>query len=161
MTDTKTSRRIDSASLVIVASCQTIYRAFVDAEAWVCWLPPEGMVGHIYEFDARPVGTYRMALTYRSGNHPNMGKTSDDTDVVRGRFVEFVPNERVVQLIKFESDDSRFSGEMRMTWSLASRPAGTEVSITCEDVPEGISKEDHDIGLRSTLENLSKYVGRA
>ena len=39
------------------------------------------MTGQIYEFDARPGGTYRMALTYRR-DHPNAGKTSEDTDVV-------------------------------------------------------------------------------
>ncbi len=45
-----------------------------------------------------------------------------------------------------------------MTWSLAARPGGTEVTIRCEDVPEGIRKEDHDAGLGSTLSNLAAFV---
>jgi uncharacterized protein YndB with AHSA1/START domain len=115
------------------------------------------MTGHIYEFDARPGGIYRMALTYR-GDHPNAGKTSEDTDVVEGRFAELVPNERVVQLVTFQSDDPAFAGEMRMTWSLSPAVGGTEVWIIAENVPPGISKESHDVGLRSTLENLARFV---
>lgn len=150
--------RVDSASRLIAAPSPTIYRAFVDPDAWIQWLPPQGMTGRIYEFNARPGGTYRMALTYRDEDHPNAGKFSDDTDMVRGRFLELIPNERVVQLVIFESDDPAFTGEMTMTWRLSPAAAGTEVSITCENVPEGIRKEDHDTGLRSTLENLAKFV---
>ena len=35
---------------------------------------------------------------------------------------------------------------------------GTRVIILAEDVPEGIRKEDHDAGLRSSLENLARYL---
>ena len=45
-----------------------------------------------------------------------------------------------------------------MTWSLSPAPAGTEVTITCENVPVGISKADHDVGLRSTLANLATFI---
>lgn len=150
-------RKTDSASRVVAAPAEQIYRAFIDPAAWPQWLPPEGMTGHIYEFDVRPGGIYRMALTYR-GDHPNAGKTSEDTDVVEGRFAELVPNERVVQLVTFQSDDPAFGGAMRMIWSLSPAPGGTEVMITAENVPAGISKEDHDVGLRSTLENLARFV---
>ncbi|OCC05534.1 ATPase [Labrys sp. WJW] len=156
----QTTRRTDAAALVIAASPQTIYRAFTDPEAWLHWLPPEGMIGHIYQFDARPGGAYRMALTYCDNDHPSAGKTSDATDIVEGRFVELVPNERVVQLVTFESADPAFAGEMRMTWRLMPRQGGTEVSITAENVPMGIRKDDHDAGLRSTLENLARFVAQ-
>lgn len=151
------NRRIDSASRFIAAPAERIYRAFIDPVAWPQWLPPDGMSGRIYEFDARPGGIYRMALIYR-GNHSNAGKTSESTDVVQGRFVAFVPNERVVQLVTFQSSDALFAGEMRMTWSLSPAPGGTNVTIIAENVPNGIRKEDHDAGLRSTLENLAEFV---
>jgi hypothetical protein len=47
---------------------------------------------------------------------------------------------------------------MKMTWSLWPVADGAKVSIICENVPEGIRKEDHDLGKRSTLENLKKFV---
>lgn len=151
--------RTDSATRFIAASADVIYRAFVDPAAWPQWLPPNGMMGEIYEFDARAGGVYRMALTY-AGDHPNAGKTFDDTDVVEGRFTELVPNDRVVQIVTFQSDDPAFAGEMRMTWSLSPAAGGTDVSIVAENVPSGISKADHDVGLRSTLENLARFVER-
>jgi uncharacterized protein YndB with AHSA1/START domain len=158
MTNAPGKKRTDSASRVIKALPQNIYKALVDPEALVSWLPPKGMKGHIYEFDARAGGAYRMSLTYVGTDPSVQGKTTEDADVVKGRFLELAPNERIVQLVEFESEDPVFAGEMIMTWSLAAVPEGTAVMIVCENVPEGIRKEDHDVGLRSSLENLALYT---
>jgi uncharacterized protein YndB with AHSA1/START domain len=158
MSNASSKKRTDSASRVIMASPRTIYKAFVDPEALVSWLPPEGMKGHIYEFNARDGGAYRMSLTYVGMDHSTIGKTSEHTDVVRGRFLELVPDERIVQLVEFESEDPEFAGAMTMTWILATIPEGTEVTIVCENVPEGIRQDDHEAGMRSTLENLAAFT---
>jgi uncharacterized protein YndB with AHSA1/START domain len=158
MTDVPGRKRTDTESRVVDASPQMIYRAFLDPEAWVSWLPPKGMSGRIETFEPREGGKYRMTLTYRNADHPAPGKTSENADTVEGKFLEFVPNERVVQEVEFESGDPAFAGAMKMTWSLTALDVGTEVRIICENVPEGISKEDHDAGLKSTLENLAAYV---
>jgi uncharacterized protein YndB with AHSA1/START domain len=159
MTINPRPERVDSATRFIAAPAHAIYRAFVDPDAWPQWLPPEGMSGEILEFDARPGGRYRMALRYR-GAHSTAGKMSADTDIVEGQFAELVRSQRVVQLVTFESDDPAFAGRMRMIWSLAPAEGGTEVSIAAEGVPPGISQADHDVGLRSTLENLARFVER-
>lgn len=52
---------------------------------------------------------YRTALTYSNSNGQSRGKTSDDTDVVKARFLEFVPGKRIVYLATFESDDPAFA----------------------------------------------------
>ncbi|WCK56806.1 SRPBCC family protein [Aneurinibacillus sp. Ricciae_BoGa-3] len=158
MTNASSKKRTDSASRVIKASPHNIYKAFVDPEALVSWLPPKGMKGHILEFDARTGGAYRMSLTYLETSHSTQGKTSEHTDVVKGKFLELTPEERIVQIVEFQSDDPAFAGEMIMTWTLAAVPEGTTVTIVCENVPEGIRKEDHDVGLRSSLENLADYI---
>jgi len=150
--------RTDSASRVIKTSPQTIYEAFTDPGSLISWLPPKGMKGHIYEFEARVGGAYRMSLTYTETDHAIKGKTSEHVDVVQGRFLEFIPNTRIVQLVVFQSDDPAFAGEMTMTWSLVPVQDGTRVTVVCENVPEGIRKEDHDAGLRSTLENLAIFA---
>jgi uncharacterized protein YndB with AHSA1/START domain len=147
--------RIDTASLIIAAPPDTIYRAFVDRDALLAWLPPEGMTGEILEFEPRPGGPFRMALHYDTPGH---GKTRDDTDMVESEFAELVPGHRVVQLVRFRSDDPAFAGTMRMVWDLEPADGGTRVIILAEDVPPGISKEDHDTGLRSSLQNLARYV---
>lgn len=158
MTNTPGRKRTDSASRVIKASQQNIYKALVDPEAMVSWLPPKGMKGQIFEFDTRTGGAFRMALTYLETDHSTQGKTSDNTDVVNGKFLELVPDARMVQVVEFQSDDPAFAGEMKMTWTLAAVPEGTAVTIVCENVPEGIRKEDHDTGLRASLENLADYI---
>jgi uncharacterized protein YndB with AHSA1/START domain len=147
--------RIDTASLIIAAPAETIYGAFIDAEALLAWLPPEGMTGELLEFEPRPGGAFRMALHYGTPGH---GKTTADTDVVESEFAELVPGQRVVQLVRFRSDDPAFAGTMRMVWDLEPAEGGTRVIFLAEDVPPGISKEDHDTGLRSSLENLKAYL---
>ncbi len=150
--------RVDTASKIIAAPPEVIYQAFVDRDALLAWLPPEGMTGEILEFEPRPGGAFRMALHYPEAGR---GKTTEDTDVVDAEFAELVPGKRVVQLVRFKSDDPAYRGTMRMVWDLEPVPEGTRVIILAEDVPEGINKEDHDVGLKSSLENLAAYVTRA
>ncbi|MBW7453345.1 SRPBCC family protein [Paenibacillus sepulcri] len=158
MMNASNKRRTDSASKVIKASPRMIYKAFVEPENLVRWLPPKGMKGRIYEFDAREGGSYRMSLTYIGTDHTTTGKTSEDSDVVQGRFLKLVPDEQIVQLVEFVSEDPMFAGTMTMTWTLRAVPEGTEVTIVCENVPEGIRQEDHDAGMKSSLENLAAFT---
>ena len=152
------ARRTDVASRAIAAPPERLYRAFVDPTALAAWLPPAGMRGRIERFDPRPGGGYRMTLTYVDPEHSTAGKTAEHEDVVEARFAELVPDERIVQLVEFESDDPAFAGVMRMTWSLSPVPGGTEVTFLCEDVPPGISAEDHAEGLNASLENLAEFI---
>jgi uncharacterized protein YndB with AHSA1/START domain len=153
-----TNSRIDSASRLIRADAAAIYQAYVDPAALVKWLPPTGMNGRIEAFDARIGGDYRIVLTYDNAERDGHGKATDDTDVVHGRFLELVPNRRIVQSVRFESPDPRFAGEMKMTWRLEPGPHGTTVLITAENVPEGIAPADHIAGFTATLENLASFV---
>jgi uncharacterized protein YndB with AHSA1/START domain len=77
---------------------------------------------------------------------------------VDGRFVDLVPGSRVVQAVDFVSDDPAFSGTMTMTWELTAVDAGTHVEIRAEDVPDGITAEDHAAGLTSSLANLAAFL---
>jgi hypothetical protein len=47
---------------------------------------------------------------------------------------------------------------MTMTWEVTAVDAGTRVDIVAEDVPDGISTEDHAAGLAASLTNLAVYV---
>lgn len=157
MTNSSSNGRIDSASRVILASPETIYQAFLNPESLVLWLPPKGMSGHINTFDPRQGGHYSMTLTYELGNSI-IGKTSENTDVSQGMFLELVPDKKIVQSVNFDSDDPAFSGEMIQTWYFEAISEGTKITIVCENVPEGVRKADHDEGLISTLENLATFT---
>ena len=78
--------RTDSASRLIKASAQTIYRALLDPQAVAQWRPPAGMKAEIYAFEPREDGAFRMAFTYTDAKHDVRGKTSEHADVFAGRF---------------------------------------------------------------------------
>lgn len=151
--------RTDTASRVVSAPAARIYAAFIDPDALMTWLPPAGMSGRFEHFDARPGGSYRMVLTYADASTAP-GKATADSDIVEARFVELVPGARVVQAVDFVSDDPRYAGTMLMTWSVAPVPNGSLVTFRADDVPVGISAEDHAAGLESSLHNLAAYLER-
>ncbi|MBL8270169.1 SRPBCC domain-containing protein [Steroidobacter sp.] len=149
--------RVDAASRIIAASAATLYRAHMDPQALMQWLPPEGMKGHIEQFDARVGGSYRMVLTYQQPDAAGSGKTTENSDAVQGRFVALIPDRQIVQIVEFQSDDPQFAGEMTITWTFLPVPEGTQVTVRCEDVPPGIQPEDHQAGLASSLSNLADF----
>lgn len=151
--------RTDTASRVIAAPPDSVYAALVDPDALVTWLPPEGMSGKFERFDARPGGSYRLVLTYTDAS-TSRGKASASSDIIDARFVDLVPGVRVVQAVDFVSDDATNAGTMTVTWELAALDTGTRVDIRAEDVPAGISAEDHAVGLASSLANLAAYLER-
>lgn len=151
--------RTDTATRVVAAPPARVFDAFVDPEALVAWLPPHGMSGRFERFDLRPGGSYRLVLTYADAS-ASPGKATADTDIVEARFVAVDPGARVVQAVDFVSDDPAFAGTMTMTWEATAVEGGTRVVVTADDVPEGITEEDHAAGLAASLANLAAYLER-
>jgi uncharacterized protein YndB with AHSA1/START domain len=115
------------------------------------------MTGRFERFDARSGGSYRMVLTYSDASGAP-GKASAEADIVEARFVDIVPGVRVVQAVDFVSDHPAYAGTMTMVWEVTAIDAGTRVDIVAENVPDGISAEDHAAGLASSLTNLAAFV---
>jgi uncharacterized protein YndB with AHSA1/START domain len=149
--------RTDRAARRIAAPPDRVYAALVDPEALAAFLPPSGMTARFERFDLRPGGSYRMVLTYLDPT-TTIGKSTADSDVVEARFVELVPGKRVVQAVDFESDDPYFAGTMTMTWQVTPDGVGSLVEFRADDVPPGISAEDHATGMSSTLANLAAHL---
>jgi len=145
---------------VIAAPPERVYAALVDPDALRTWLPPDGISGRFDRFDARPGGSYRLILTYADASS-SPGKATPDSDVVEARFVDIVPGVRVVQTVEFVSDDPSYAGTMTMTWEVTAVDSGTRVEIRADDVPDGISAEDHAAGLASSLANLAVYLEKS
>lgn len=148
---------IDQAELTIRASPDAVYAAFIDPQQLAKWLPPGDMTCRIDLFQPWPGGRYRMTLRYREGSG-ELGKSGEHSDVVEGRFLDLVPGERVEQEAVFQSSDPAFAGVMRIIWTFGPVSEGSRVAVRCEDVPTGISAEDHDAGLHSSLANLAAAV---
>ncbi len=152
--------RTDTASRLVKASPGAVYNAFADPAVLARWLPPKGMRARIERFEPHPGGSYRMVLTYDDpATAP--GKATVDSDIIEGRFVALDPGERIVWEVGFVSDDPAFVGTMTVTWRFKEVRDGTEVTVHCQNVPAGIGKEEHDAGLRSSLENLARFIETA
>lgn len=145
-------------SRLIRAPRQKVYRAFLDPVAVAAWLAPNTMRVRVHAFDPREGGQFRISLTYQNPEDAQRGKTAGDTDTYHGRFVKLVPDEMIVEIIEFESQEPGFAGEMRMTVRLADVAGGTEVALLYENVPVGIRPEDNEAGSRQSLEKLAALV---
>lgn len=147
--------RADTASRTIAAPPHAIYRAFAIPGAMEQWLPPGDMTGKMLHFDFREGGSYRITYTGPQGGR---GKSSEDYDELEVRLTAVEPGRRIEQEVTFESEDSAFSGTMRMVWTFQPDGAGTLVTVRATDVPEGISAEDHEAGMEISLANLARFV---
>jgi uncharacterized protein YndB with AHSA1/START domain len=143
---------------IIKAPRRAVYKACLDPDAVAAWRVPDNMTAQVHVFDSREGGTYRMSLTCRDPAPSPVGKTSEDTDSFKGRFVELIPQEKIVEAIEFDSRDPGFAGEMKMTTCLADADGGTEVTILCQDLPAGIRPADNEEGTRQALHKLAALV---
>ncbi len=48
---------------VFKAPAERVYRAFLDPDALVKWLPPHGFTAKVHSFDANVGGSYKMSFT--------------------------------------------------------------------------------------------------
>ena len=133
-----------------------VYRALLDPRAVASWMVPTGMTSQVHEFDPRQGGAFRISLTY--GAATGTGKTSPRTDTYHGRFIELVPDKKIVEVVEFETADPAMQGEMTITFSLADADGGTEVAAVHDRLPPGLSPADNEAGWRSSLAKLAALV---
>jgi uncharacterized protein YndB with AHSA1/START domain len=130
-----------------------VYAALIDPEAIAQWKVPSAMTSEVHEFDGE---SFRISLTYDSPD--GVGKSGAHTDTYRGRFTELVPDERVVEVDVFETDDPELAGAMTITITLADAEGGTDLTAVHEDLPESVAPEDNETGWRESLDRLATLV---
>src|SRR3954468_22700921 len=130
---------------VLRATPERIYRAFLDADAMVKWLPPHGFTGKVHHLDAKVGGTYKMSFTnFTTGKSHSFG----------GSYLELKPNELIRHTDVF--DDPNLPGEMVVTISLNKVLCGTELNITQENLPAVIPVEMCYLGWQESLTLLAQ-----
>jgi uncharacterized protein YndB with AHSA1/START domain len=117
---------------------------------------PDQMTSRIHAFDGREGGTFRISLTYDAPT--TAGKSSLQTDSFHGRFVELVPDTKVVEAVEFETDDSALQGEMTITYTLVDADGGTDLVGLHENLPPGVSPADNELGWSMSLDKLATLV---
>ena len=123
------------------------YRAFIDPDAMVKWLPPHGFTGKVLHMDARVGGSYRMAFTNFS---------SGTTHAFGGQYLELTPGERLRYTDVF--DDPGLPGEMITTITLKAVSVGTELRAVQEGIPAVIPVEACYLGWQESLSMLAQLV---
>lgn len=139
--------------ILINAPRAELYRALLEPRAVQRWMVPDGMTSEVHAFDGREGGSYRISLTYEAPT--GTGKTTAQTDTHHGRFVRLVPDEQVVEVLEFETEDPAMRGEMRITFTLNEVKGGTELVAVHEGVPDGVRPEDNELGWTMSLRKLA------
>ena len=133
-----------------------VYRALLDPAEIAKWMVPDGMKSEVHTFEPHEGGTFRISLTYDPPT--GTGKTSADTDTYKGRFVELMPDVMVVERVEFETTNPELTGMFTVTYSLADTDGGTDLYVTYEGLPRGISVKDNEVGTRQALDRLAALV---
>lgn len=132
---------------VLRATPDRVYRAFLDPDAKVKWLAPNGFTARVHHSDVRVGGGYKMSFTnFTTGKSHSFG----------GQYTELAPNERIRYTDKF--DDPGLPGEMQVTVSLRKVFCGTELHITQEGIPDAIPAEACYMGWQESLILLAQLV---
>lgn len=132
---------------VLRAPPERVYRAFLDADALIKWLPPHGFTAKVLELDVRVGGKYRMSFTNFS---------VEQSHSFGGTYLELVPNERIRHTDVF--DDPNLPGELMVTISFKPVLCGTELHILQEGVPDLIPPEMCYLGWQESLSLLALLV---
>lgn len=132
---------------VFRAPPERVYRAFLEPDAMVKWLPPHGFTARVHEIDARVGGRYRMSFANLSNGQVH---------AFGGEYLELVPNQRLVHTDRF--DDANLPGEMRVTVELKKVSCGTELCVVQEGIPAVIPTEACMLGWQQSLVLLALLV---
>ncbi len=132
---------------VLRAPAERIYRAFLDPDAMVKWLPPHGFTGKVHHLKAEVGGTYKMSLTNLGTGHSHS---------FGGEYLELVRNERIRHTDVF--DDPNLPGTMQVTVTLTKVSCGTELHVVQEGIPSAIPVEMCYLGWQESLTLLTQLV---
>lgn len=132
---------------VLRSKPERVYRAFLEADALVKWMPPHGFTATVHQLEPRVGGTYKMSFrNFTTGSSHSFG----------GKYLELVPNERIRHTDKF--DDANLPGEMVLTVNIKPVSVGVELSIVQEGVPDVIPLEGCYLGWQESLTLLAQLV---
>ena len=124
-----------------------IYRAFLDPDALVKWLPPNGFTGKVHHLKAEVGGTYSMSFT---------NFTTGQSHAFGGEYLELVADQRIRHTDTF--DDPNLAGQMCTTIVLKKVWCGTDVDIVQEGIPPAIPVEACYLGWQESLTLLAQLV---
>ena len=132
---------------VLRAPPERVFKAFIDTNVMIKWLPPNGFTGKVHSMDARVGGKFEMSFTnFSSGNGHSFG----------GEYLEMIPGQKLRYTDVF--DDPNLPGKMTVTVNFRKVTAGTDMEIVQEGIPDAIPTEMCYLGWQESLLLLGKLV---
>lgn len=132
---------------VLRATPERVYRAFLDADALVKWLPPNGFTAKVHHMDVKVGGSFKMSFTnFTNGKSHSFG----------GEYLELTPHECIRYTDRF--DDPNLPGLINVTITLKKVSVGTELNAVQEGIPAVIPAEACYLGWQESLILLAKLV---
>ena len=132
---------------VLRSKPERVYRAFLESDALVKWLPPNGFTAKVHHIEPRVGGTYKMSFrNFTTGSSHSFG----------GKYLELVPNERIRHTDVF--DDPNLPGEMQVTITIRPVLVGVELQIVQEGIPDAIPLEACYLGWQESLTLFAQLV---
>jgi uncharacterized protein YndB with AHSA1/START domain len=119
-----------------------VYRALLDPETIRQWRTPAGMTSDVHEFEAYEGGSFRISLSYRDPGRA--GKSAGHTDTYHGHFATLVPDEQVVEVLEFETEDPALRGAMTVTTTLTDAAGGTDILVVFDGIPDAVPTADNE-----------------
>jgi uncharacterized protein YndB with AHSA1/START domain len=132
---------------VLRAKPERVYRAFIDPDAMVKWLPPNGFTAKMHQHEPKVGGIYKMSFTnFTTGSSHSFG----------GKFLEMKQNELLRYTDQF--DNPGLPGEMITTIKIKEVSCGTDLYVVQEGIPAMIPVEACYMGWQESLILLAKLV---
>ncbi|WP_224964842.1 SRPBCC family protein [Acinetobacter guillouiae] len=132
---------------VFSAPPERVYKAFLDPDAIVKWMPPHGFTAKLHQMDATVGGSYRMSFTnFSTGTTHSFG----------GTYAELIPNQRIRYFDRF--DNPELAGEIEVIIEIKGVLVGTVVNITQSGIPKVIPVEACYLGWQESLQLLGLLV---
>lgn len=132
---------------VFNAPPERVFKAFIDPDALVKWMAPNGFTAKVHHLEAKVGGTYKMSFNnFSTGSSQSFG----------GTYHELIPN----QLLRYtdQFDDPNLPGQIEVIIQLNPVSVGTEVNITQSGIPDVIPVEACYLGWQESLQLLTLLV---
>ena len=127
-----------------------VYAAWTDPAQLKEWWGPETVRTRNFAADVRVGGKYRWDLINQE----------DEEMSVFGEYRELVPEKKIVFTWKWDDDDVWENRNSVVTVELFDAAGGTELHLRHEQLPSTESRDRHNEGWNSVLDQLEKFFGK-
>lgn len=132
----------------IKAAPDRVYAAWTDPAQLKQWWGPEGVRTRSLTADVRVGGKYRWDLTSPEGEEMS----------AFGEYRVLIPGKKVVFTWKWDDDEMWENRTSLVTVEFSLREGGTELLFNHEQLPSEESRDRHNEGWNSILDQLEKFL---